>query len=356
MKKPMRKTNKIAAFLILLAVGFLSAGFRFFEPEAKWPGKTAVVKYRVFLEAGMFPEEQKDWIFEIITAGKIWFRQAEAGVVLKPEAVAIASAYPLEYSPSCEQAMKMTAVFSSSGDDPDCTGSSCSFLWSCEADGKIMSASIQLNQHDYRWSIAPTPGFSNLKQEIIHNFGHVLGLNHCNAGEKNCALTSDGVMSKFVDGASLNLSDDNKDGLQTLYGKLSLPFPAEGRYALSEEEMNAVIDIMQYQNMTGADYSQVSFNNYVKDLASFSEEETGKSVETQMHEFFGQVLAGVDSAPLEHLQTLRKMNVMAIYLADLWQKAADSGTSTLDRNIINQSREYHEAIRRKIIDRSGGAQ
>lgn len=124
------------------------------------------------------------------------------------------------------------SVYYTAGDDPDCTGESCAFLWICE-NGKdeLVHFDLQLmrKEFDVGSSTAPDP-----EDVIKHMFGHIAGLDHCAHGDTdadcNYRVTgsysnpvSSSAMYEWVDTGyfSSSMAGDDLSGLRSLYGQLS---------------------------------------------------------------------------------------------------------------------------------------
>ena len=366
-KQIMAKTKNL---LLLLLIVLFTSGSKFYMPtQIKWSGERPVIQYNIFLSEGLIsPLDYSVWYDEIHNTDIKLFQNSEAKIVLKfnNSGVANVNPFPIEYN-SCPTSMTRQAlVYTTGTEDPDCTSSSCVFLWSCElcsatngqgacgatgSSNTISSASVQLNLRDYQWAFTDQPGFMNINREIMHDFGHVLGLNHCLPGEKNCTddPVASSVMYKFTDSSSLSLSSDDVSGLQTLYGKLILPFDKTGKYALSAEELEALTGVMQLQSINSDGVGNQAFNEYTRGLTTFSEKESGKSLQVQTNEFFQEVIGGLNSATTEELLLVRKMNVAGIYIADQWIQDAANG-APIDLNVLQLAKSYHTMMRQTIIN------
>jgi len=356
MKRNFKLLLKTSAFT---AAALAATGFMFFSPgKIAWYGDTPVIKFDVRVNTEAF--EQSDafqWIQIIQDSGVDWFKQGQAKAALNSGDSYSGTGFPSSYSAGiCSGPdIKYAEVFTAVNEDIDCTSSSCVHLWSCEGRDGIINGSIQMNLSGYHWSFKEEPGYINLKREIMHDFGHLLGLNHCRAGEKNCNgdPADSSVMYKFTDSGVTKLSNDDVQGLQELYGALTLPFPTEGKYALTGEDVSVITGVMEYMDQIGVNdpESKQSFNNYSMGLAAFSVKKTGKSMEQQTHDFFQKALATLPGSSSEALRLGIKFNTMAIFLSDRWIKEASiTGKSPFDVNVMGIAKNYHVQLRERSID------
>jgi hypothetical protein len=84
------------------------------------------------------------------------------------------------------------------------------------ATGELQDADMQLNGRSFRWSVStPTPaGSHDIMNTVVHEFGHVLGLDH----------TPDVDATMYADSPSgeikkRDLASDDVDGICAIYGK-----------------------------------------------------------------------------------------------------------------------------------------
>ena len=342
---------------LLLLTFLLTTGFSFYNPQKKWKGDTPVLEYKVFLNTDLFTEPEAVARLNVIKAAAgEWFSQGEAKVVFKQGNLYSGTGAPFSYAIMCPAPNVKPADFHFSNlDDPDCTSASCSYLWSCERDNKLTAASVQFNVKEYPYSLNKEAGFVHFKTEVTHNMGHMLGLNHCRPGEKECVdnVAVSAVMHRFTDRQNDALAADDIAGLQALYGKLELPFPKTGRYALSEEEIGAIVGQIAFENITGQNTTagKESFNSYAASLAKYAEKKEEKNLSDLTDQFFQQALANLHTHTSKQLKLGLKFNVMAIYSLDKWiTEAEKSGAAPFGLAEMRQAKNYHIQLRNRSID------
>ena len=253
------RVSKIIPFIL----GALSFNFMFISADkTRWPGDLPQISVSVNAESfGYLPSKTVIINSKIRSASSVWLK--EGGSVLSFEVNSgtnFLGNSGIE-SVTCNDAEKKLVddsvkIYAEFRDDPDCTGMTCEFIWSCKNENKIVRADIQFNRLN-EFIIADDDSELNLKTLTVHSLGHIAGLDHCRAGEKidscfarsNQALADpdvDSVMYKYP--SSFHLSADDSAGIQFLYGKLSLPFPADGRYSLSDNDTQLISGLIGFVN------------------------------------------------------------------------------------------------------------
>ena len=252
-KQP-RKLKKLRLLLLLTVFAALLQGFMFFESGLRWQGYFPNIKYVVNPAVNGFGRDVV--LSETASASSVWFVESESRFSYNQTGETTrgsVSSISLDCSESGRKSNLLSekTVFAENEPDPDCTGSACSFLWSCG--DEIVHFDVVLNTNGY--DFLPGAGTENtpgLRNTMIHEFGHVAGLSHCRAGEKNCASgnPADGAMPIFAGffNSQLTLSNDDRSGMKTLYGNFHNKFPKTGKYALSTGEIEAIADLVALQH------------------------------------------------------------------------------------------------------------
>ena len=260
--------------LFLMNFAFLS------EDKLRWEGSLPRVEVKV--HPGNFGPDAGDATQIIATlrgAGLSWFKSASSPFSFSFENNRETAGAPgmdtIECAPPTDPMKKKLSVaylYAETRPDPDCTGESCVFIWSCTGSQKIARADVQFNSYDNRFtSGSASANHLSLKSSAVHALGHVLGLDHCDSGDtpEYCATrlgdgqvnpNSTAVMHAVRRDRSVPAEDDVL-GVQALYGVLDLPFPTEGRYALSSgdvRDISFVIWEMGTRLKTKADWHRIN--------------------------------------------------------------------------------------------------
>ncbi len=258
----MKKTvNIITLSLIYISV----CNFMFQSPNSRprRPGNFPIL--RVNVDQSVFPPgiTSSVWNSTAENASLSWFQNSSAKVSysVKPASPSRSPLVPSEIS--CSDSAKNSlskedTLYLSKVSDPDCTGTSCSFLWSCG--DEILHGDIQINS-EYSNELSDPNILNTL---LIHEFGHSLGLDHCspgdtvsqcqnrlNLGASNTDPSEISIMNKFTDSMK-NISNDDSEGLKKLYGEMFNPFPRTGIYALNAEEIEGIASVDRFRLSMGA--------------------------------------------------------------------------------------------------------
>lgn len=277
-KKTFLKGKKRIISILLMACGMMVIfpNYMFFEIEpvfTRWRESFPTVNFNVNSNIiGLNAPDSESQISKIKDAARNWHKvgQSRFTFVFKgnmdvsaafgPETISCTDAVRLELS------KEPGRVFASNIGDPDCTGMSCTFLWTC--DKEILHFDVELNNFNNNFSTAnPLPvGYHDLFSVMLHAFGHAAGLDHCSPGSSTQSCMDRQIdsqidpiliaaMHKFQDaGVGLTeIAEDDINGLRALYGIFENPFPPEGKYALSEDEIEGIGVLMTRQTAEGHD-------------------------------------------------------------------------------------------------------
>jgi len=350
--------RKIIAICIVLVMSSISAGFMFYNAEKpKWQGDFPVVNIFTFIDPLLFSNSDVlIWENEIVQSGKELLLMGNSKIALKNTALDQANLSPWEYNPKAcqEKSKRIITLYAQNSLDPDCTASSCSFIWSCG--NEITSATIQFNYASFSWANNVTIGFQNIRKELMHNIGHVLGLNHCLTGEKNCSdgLDSGSVMYRFMDANSEILGSEDIAGLQDLYGKFQMPFPTDGKYSILPDEVETVLSALQIFQTSDENTDRAEEASSYKRFAAFSEKKYDMTIDAQLDDFFNKITASLVGKSVEELNLFKKMNIIAIMIAERWIQDYNTGKIIpMDIGLINKSKDKHVNMRKQIIDMMG---
>ena len=259
------KSNKSLSLLFAILIAAMTLpGYMFFESESgtpdktyRWPDHFPYVEYSLNTDFSSFPADSEAVIHAVTKASDLWYIEGEAGFALgyKGNTATKQPFSPSEISCSSQTNLDFlqnrNSVYASGIPDADCTGKSCSFLWSCDND--ILHFDIQLNEYDNRFSLEERNSIVSI---LAHEFGHAAGLNHCSPGDTVSRCSSedpfsnpdqDSIMYRF-NRTLTALSEDDTSGIQTLYGMFQSRFPKTGDYALSGDEIQSIAVLMTMQH------------------------------------------------------------------------------------------------------------
>ncbi len=284
----LRKNILQFKFLFVVFATVFAINFMFVDKTMRQrrPGIFPIVNFQISSGTNVFFPDEKNWIKTATDAGTSWFRQGGAKVNFGFNGVVSGAvpASPLRFD--CSGAVKdyfsslNDSVFVASAEDPDCTGFSCTYSWSCG--DEIYHSDTQIN-----------PTFANEKSNdidwvlrlLVHSFGHSAGLDHCNVGdtEAQCAQrmspnasvdpSPDSVMNKLFTSANVSLNFDDIVGIQKLYGAYVSRFPTSGDYALNNSEIEMLSgmenDSFQQISTTGEPQSPAEIRKSIGELLSY---------------------------------------------------------------------------------------
>ncbi|MCB1194258.1 MAG: hypothetical protein KDK90_27730, partial [Leptospiraceae bacterium] len=225
----------------------------------------------------------------------------------------------------------------------------------------------------------------NLKNEILHNLGHVAGLEHCVVGDTAgmcisklgsdwTELEKEDVMYKFPifpiglvgcgecepeeNEVSEIKSPTSKDvgKLQSLYGKLELPFPTDGKYALDEGDMEDIISYMHFENITGVfmEGGRQRYSNGLKSAIAYSQKRSKKNIQEQYDKFYEKVKRQTSMFDLDNLKVQRSFLTVGIYNGVRIKQDRINGYHDLDLGFIENGIQKYLELRNITIDAIGG--
>jgi len=223
----------------------LGINFTFVSPSAKWGGPFPGVSFHLNSQIGGPHIGTSDAVAHAAQqAALVWsFMNGKSHFNLSagPSSVATNPVAPTQIE--CTDALKKefsvsgNNVFALVSPNPDCTGTACTYVWSCETGGSELHFDIVLNNSDRAFSTGPI-GFANeydLATVLAHEFGYVVGLDHCPLDESIATCQSrlgtsgqsdppqTAIMYRFVlpGVPKTTLDPDDQHGLTSLYGTLS---------------------------------------------------------------------------------------------------------------------------------------
>jgi len=276
--------------------------------------------------------------------------------------------YSINPNISCQNAVMSggnAEIFFSANFDSDCTGNSCVFLWKCG--NTIVQSDVQLNSVATRWTLlAPTDSSeTNLQSELLHDFGHIAGIEHCKIGDTQSMCTArlgsfwedfkqTDVMYRFTPYLEKIAANDIQ-AIQTLYGTLNLPFPTDGKYALNEEDIGDVIGQIEMEAIVGVNSveNRKQYGNYVANLTRYSQRRTGQSLRQQYDDFFDLAKRQTAGFSIEQLRFQLQYLNMGIYNGYRLKEDTGLGYNTLDPTLLEYMLQKHLELRQSTIDAIG---
>ena len=406
MRRILYYKNKAFFFCLLIISFFFFSAFMFQSPSLRLRrlGHFPIIKVQINTDSSSIGLSSLEWKRIIEESATAWFQYGDAkgSLVIEGETN---SGYPLmPASIDCSDTTKeflqnsKDSVYIASMNDPDCTGSACSFILSCG--DEIQHVDIQVNP-----DVGSTAdNISNtLRKLLVHEFGHALGLDHCASGDtvvqcgakQNFAIptiepTGLSFMQKFYDSADFNYPQaDDQAGLKKLYGEFINPFPKTGLYALNaaeikmhstmenqelsiahliaspERQVESYADLMTFQDPTPDQIDQEINAWAVKN--GISPAPSGQEIDlnytppkltraqgierdrAEMNAFFGNMQTFIPQLNDYQLSVLR-MNSVAAIRAHSILKDALSANPKIDAGLIQQNLDWHFRIRQSVID------
>ncbi len=365
---PIRRIITMCGAALALMCAVSTVAFMFYtEPAIRWTGQP-VLRYQVNpdfpgLAVGSGPD-RLTVLSTIQEAAAGWFAQGGSPVALSfagaTERTGPAGP-PWVECPGVGQQVKPLVVVATEEDDPDCTGDTCVFVWTCGLDSEIVHADIQINAHSTALAVG---GNTPLLPRMLHAFGHALGLDHCSPGETTleCArrqgpgqggVPAEAAMSAFP--GAQQLAADDRDGLRTLYGELDLPFPTTGPYRLSAADVESIIEARKLEADLGFTTAaqRAAAQKYISDLVQDAEIRAGKNLTQQMNEFYDYAIASLGPMNAENLGHSRETVTIGMYGTLRWMEDTRAGRSSLSMDFLNALWARQDQLRRATIDAQG---
>lgn len=250
-----RPFTSIVGTVLMVATFPLLLNFMFLPEMIRYPGPGPILRFQI--NPASWGIEDDDAVLALLAAAGGWFLEGKSNFVFSYKGVTDQKSPPGFETVICDENRLVTSpmpVYAQDSIDPDCTAESCTFIWTCAGQAAPHGMAVQVN------SIHALDMGNNaiLKLIALHAFGHAAGLDHCLPGElpERCLsrLTgsqsvpdSGSVMYPFPSGQN-HLSDDDRAGLQGLYGILEIPIPNPVgglSYGLSLEEVQALMDFQE---------------------------------------------------------------------------------------------------------------
>jgi len=361
------RNRKGLVISILLIILFTLNWMYLSESKVKWGGINPVVSFAINPEIiGFKSSKNQNFIVkEIVEASGEWFLKAESKLNFKYAGLSKSKPFSIDEI-SCDAETRLdlqqgeVLFYPDKGEEEDCSSSSCAYVWSCN--GTIVHADVILNNSQFSWSeIGSDADVRNIKFEILKAFGYVAGLGHCNPGDtaNECQArtgtdpTSSSVMYKFPQlGKKTTISEDEKLGLQSIYGVQSLPFPKEGKYALTYNELNQIQEYTQLLTVAGSfsDAGRKSFGNNFRSVSAYNFRKTNKTLEAQYDEFISLARSQIPEFTKEELEAQRMFLNQGILSAYLMKEEVDLGYVQLDKAFLDYTIQNHLELRKLTID------
>jgi hypothetical protein len=257
--------NKLFFFLMIIISFLFFSGFMFQSSSLRLRriGLFPIIKYQVNVDSASLGFGSTEWVRIIEEAANSWFQFGGAKIYFKKENAATTSSPMTPATINCSDSSKdflQTAkdtIYVATVQDPDCTGTACTFIWSCG--DEIQHADIQFNP-EFSSELAGNP--LRLMPVLLHEFGHASGLDHCATGDtiEGCRAKQrtdfasfdpnvNSTMHKFYESTFSTPQLDDQAGIQKLYGQFSNSFPKIGAYALNAEEIE-IYSTMENQELS----------------------------------------------------------------------------------------------------------
>ncbi len=165
---------------ILLIILFTMNWMYLSESKSRWGGLNPVVGFFVnpILVGFKSSRNQPLIVKEFLDASGEWFQKG--GFRFSYKFWGITLDKPVSYDDiQCngtnDRPQGESVFFAESNLDPDCSASSCVFVWSCGEN--IVHADVQMNNSDFSWNhIGSDDDVKNLKTEALKVFGYMAGL------------------------------------------------------------------------------------------------------------------------------------------------------------------------------------
>ncbi|MCP5494336.1 MAG: hypothetical protein H7A23_07250 [Leptospiraceae bacterium] len=400
----------IKTTLLILLVSFTFMNFMFYKADKALvlPTEFPYIKFKI--NTTLAPLNSGMSVLAVKRAAENWFRMSKAKILFYLDG---SSSRRSPYSPSnyeCSDAAQEElfkqekTVYAVSGNDPDCTGPACTFVWSCG--DKILHFDVQINSQDYAWGVLSPPAeesesipvwslsliptnsstsaaVSNvydLESVLTHAFGHAAGLDHCIPGdtEAEClAKTGSGhsnpliseVMHKFVNPGVVktNLSNDDIAGIRTLYGELKTTLPVTGDYALDKDEILAIGIEMRMQIRDGHDTvdARQAQARSIQEMYNFVNSgdidealkwekipgySSGMKFEEYMDSSYRIIQDNLYSRTDEELKIIRQSSSVGIVEMDDMINKHTPANGVASKNLLEQINQKNMELRKAVID------
>ena len=319
------KLKKLRLVAILALSAFLLPGFMFFDSNIKWrsgPGGFA----GIYLQLGDSLSQNKNLVTSLTES--ISYKNTGAKLQVSLMGENRGDTFPAMDVLGCSEAIlndyrrKGNPVFAEEM-DADCTGASCSHIVSCG--GVIVSTGIRLNTDVLE---------GNISSALLHELGHISGLNHCPPGEKNCTQVPENSIMHPFQNTVASPGVDDVTGLKEQYGALSSeqtamiakqeefknfadnicnPSPCKlpeeetnPNYRLSQEEKNAIASVLSSIEGDITLYRKEKLFQYYM-LRMQGSQDTGVTPEEKLMQNVSEKQQRIAETPTENLVVLRQM-------------------------------------------------
>ncbi|HMV41870.1 MAG TPA: hypothetical protein PK079_10775 [Leptospiraceae bacterium] len=354
--------KKLSVILIIL---FTMNWMYLSESKAKWSGLNPVVGFFINPKIIGFKSSKNQPLIakEFLDAAGEWFQKGGYRFSFKFQGITLdkpASVEDIDCTARTDVQQGDAVFFAEPNSDPDCTASSCVYLWSCN--GSIVHADVQLNNSDFNWNHIGSDGdVKNLKTEALKAFGYMAGLGHCKTGDTvtDCQARTGSdpkegsVMYKFPQiGRIDQIGSDEVTGIQTLYGTLNLPFPTSGKYSLTYGDMKSIQDFNSLNAIAGNtdEDARKRGGQFLDSLSDYNFKRTKRTLPDQYDEFYNLVKMQTPTFDKEDLEHQRELLTQGIVSAVKLKEDALKGYHKMDPNFIQSMIDRHLKLRNLTID------
>ncbi len=355
--------------ILLVLLVLCTINWMYLRDGAKWGGLNPVVGF--FVNPTMVglksSKNQPLMLKEIVDAAGEWFQKGGYRFSFKFQGITLdkqAAYEDIDCSSRTDMQQGDAVFFADQSPDSDCTASSCVYVWSCN--NTIVRADVQLNNSDFSWNHIGSDGdVKNLKTEALKAFGYMAGLGHCMSGDNSndCKAQTGtdplvgSVMYKFPQTGRIDqISADEIQGIQSIYGTLNLPFPKTGKYALTYGDMKSIQDYQSMKIMLGNtdEAGRKRSGQFLDNLSEYNFKRTKRTLPDQYDEFYLFVKAQTPTFDKEDLEHQRELLTQGILEAVKLKEDAIQGYHKMDVNFIQSMIDRHLELRNLTIDALAG--
>ena len=352
-----------AKLSLLLIILFTLNWMYLSESKSRWGGENPVIGFFVnpIIIGFKSSKNQPLIVKEFLDASGEWFQKGGYRFSFKFQGITLdkpASYEDLNCNSRTDTQQGDAVFFAEPNSDTECNGSSCVYLWSCN--DVIVHADVQLNNSDFSWNHFGSDGdVKNLKTEALKAFGYMIGLGHCNTWDttNDCQArtgTDPGsVMYKFPQTGRIDqISSDEIQGIQSIYGTLNLPFPNSGKYALTYGDMKSIQDYYNIKIIAGItdEDARKRSGQFLDSLSAYNFKRTKRTLPDQYDEFYNIVKLQTPTFDKEDLEHQRELLTQGIVDAVKLKEDALKGYHKMDARFIQSMIDRHLELRNLTID------
>ncbi len=195
----------------------------------------------------------------------------------------------------------------------------------------------------------------------MKTLGNLAGLTHCQSGSPDCLQSEepkpDSAMYRVSDtGKKETIAQDEVSGIQSIYGKFSLPFPVSGTYALTDSERKTLIDLIRMEETLGyaTPEGRIALGEQLKTNIRYNKIKTGRELRIQFDEVHGMMKSQLSMFDENAKLLQRDLLIAGIYTAVRTKEDALRGYNTMDTGFIDYTIDRHMETFRLTIDSLGG--